>query len=294
MKRIAIFGKVLNNSNCTYMQQIIDLLEYKGCQLKFYKPFLKDLSQQEINIPESSLTFNSYSDIVGCTDFLFSIGGDGTLLDTATLVRDSGIPILGINLGRLGFLSSIPKEMIEEAINNLFSGNYTLHAHSLLNLETPDNIFGDVNFALNELSIHRHDPFTMLTISVDVNGKHLTSYWADGLLIATPTGSTAYSLSCGGPILTPDSKNFVITPIAPHNLTIRPIVIPDDSEIVVHVGGRQNEFLVAMDSRSVMVREKTFLTIRKERFFVNLIRMPNMDFFTTLREKLHWGFDKRN
>ena len=177
MKRIAIFGKVLKSNDRKYMQQILDLLDAEGCELMVYKSFFDHMQSQGIDVADSAKTFNSYVDIYESVDLLFSIGGDGTLLDTVTLVRNSGIPILGINLGRLGFLSSTPKSMIENAISNLFKGNYTLNKRSLLNLETPDNMFGDFNFALNELSIHRHDPFTMLTISVDVNGKHLTSYW---------------------------------------------------------------------------------------------------------------------
>ncbi len=294
MRRIAIFGKTVDDKNLLYVQQIIDTLESIPCEMVIFKEFYSLIIGKKVKISTSVRTFSSHMEIVDKVDFLFSIGGDGTLLDSATLVHDSGIPILGINLGRLGFLSSIPKDKIEFALENLFQNNFILDKRSLLCLETDDGFFGDVNYALNELSIVRHDPFSMLTIRVNVNGKYLNSYWADGLLVSTPTGSTAYSLSCGGPIMTPDSNNFVISPIASHNLTVRPIVIPDDSEISIQVEGRNREFIVALDSRAVHVREQTVLTIKKENFCINLVRFPEQDFFATMREKLHWGFDKRN
>ncbi|MBI9035737.1 MAG: NAD kinase [Bacteroidales bacterium] len=294
MKRIAIFGKTVGKKNLMYMQQIVDKLGAFRCELFIYKPFHTLITDEKINIPAEVSCFSTSKEIIGKVDFLFSIGGDGTLLDATTFVHDSGIPILGINLGRLGFLSSIPKDKIDFAIENLIQNNYVLDQRSLLRLETKEGLFGEVNYALNELSIVRHDPFSMLTIRVNVNGEYLNSYWADGLLVSTPTGSTAYSLSCGGPIITPDSKNFVISPIASHNLTVRPIVIPDDSEITIQVEGRNREFLVALDSRSVHVSEQAVLTIKKEDFYIHLVRFPDQDFFATMREKLHWGFDKRN
>lgn len=200
---------------------------------------------------------------------------------------------MGINLGRMGFLSSVQKEMIIPAVEEIVKGNFILNQRSLIQLQTPD-LFGNLNFALNELTINKKDSSSMILIHVYVNNQFLNSYWADGLIIATPTGSTGYSLSCNGPILTPDSENFVITPIATHNLTVRPIVIPDNSLIRINVEGRENRFLVGLDSRSVTIDSSTELLISKADFKINLVKQSNDDFFATIRKKLKWGLDFRN
>jgi NAD+ kinase len=227
-------------------------------------------------------------------DILFSIGGDGTLLDTISYVRDSGIPVLGVNLGRLGFLSSISREDILPAVDNVMAGNYTLEQRTLLSLTSPHGLFGELNYALNELSITKTDTHALAVVSVHVNDKFLNTYWADGLIVATPTGSTAYSLSCYGPIITPGSENFVITPIASHNLTVRPIVIPDNQEIRLKVSGRNQLYQVGLDSRYETINNSVELIIRRADFKVNLVQLPNKDFYTTIREKLLWGKDQRN
>ncbi|MCF8297853.1 MAG: NAD kinase [Saprospiraceae bacterium] len=290
--KIGIFGKTLNEESVSHFQNMISMLEKKECKLFFYKPFYEKI-QGKLKISEVFF-FENYIDLKQKVDVLFSMGGDGTLLDTITLLRDSGIPVLGINLGRLGFLSSVSKEEIEKAIGNLISGNYTLDKRTLLRLETKSNIFGDVNFAMNEIAIHKIDSPTLIVIKVYVNEHFLNSYWADGIIISTPTGSTGYSLSCNGPIVAPGSETFIINPIASHNLTVRPIVIPDSSEIRLTVDGRNKNYSVGLDSRSISFDSTLEMTVKKENFKINLIDMPEKDFFTTIREKLKWGLDVRN
>ena len=290
--KIGIFGKTLNDEFVSYFQDMISILEKNKCELYFYKPFYEKISEK-IKISKFSF-FENHIDLKQKIDVLFSMGGDGTLLDTITLVRDSGIPVLGINMGRLGFLSSVSKDEIEIAIENVIKGNYILDKRTLLRLETKTKLFGDMNYALNELSIHKSDSPALIVIQVYVNGQFLNSYWADGIIISTPTGSTAYSLSCNGPIVSPCSENFIINPIASHNLTVRPIVIPDSSEIRLTVDGRKQNFTVGLDSRMQSFDSSLELLVKKEDFKISLIHMPEKDFFTTIREKLKWGLDVRN
>jgi NAD+ kinase len=234
------------------------------------------------------------SEIQGKADVLLSIGGDGTMLDAVTLVGDSGILLTGINIGKLGFLSSISREQIIPALDAIISSGYKLDQRTLLKLETGNGLFGPLNFALNELTVYKAKPMSMLTIKTFVNGDFLNSYWADGLIVATPTGSTAYSLSCTGPIISPDAESFVITPIASHNLTVRPVVLRDDVEIMVRIGGENSSFFVSMDSRIKEVQNPLDLVIRKAGFRINLLKLKEALFFDTLREKLNWGLDIRN
>jgi len=291
--RIAIFGKRLNDENIIFFQTLLDKLkEYKADVFIFEKFYFR--IKDKINITSPIETFKTNFDLTGKVDFLFSFGGDGTLLDTIALVRDSGIPVMGINMGRLGFLASIKKNFIAQAIDDLFAARYTLDKRTLLRIETNNNCFGDVNFALNELTIHKKDPFSMVTIDVYVNGVFLNSYWGDGLIVATPTGSTAYSLSTGGPILSPDTNNFIINPIATHNLTVRPIVIPDSSEIKIKIKEKDKKFFISLDSRSETIDSQTEIVIKKESFYIFLVKMKEESFFQTIREKLLWGLDIRN
>jgi NAD+ kinase len=227
---------------------------------------------------------------------LISIGGDGTILRAAALVRDSGVPILGINAGRLGFLATVQKENIAEFMQFIIEKKYTISKRTLLSLTTsPENEeIEAINFALNEISVSRKDTTSMITIETYLNNEFLNSYWADGLIIATPTGSTGYSLSCGGPILTPEVNSFVVTPIAPHNLNARPLVIPDDTEIRLKISGREENYLVSLDSRITSVKNDTILTIKKTPFQINMVEIPDETFLKTLRNKLFWGEDRRN
>jgi NAD+ kinase len=211
-----------------------------------------------------------------------------------TQVQDSGIPVLGINVGRLGFLSSISTQEINQCLDSLFKGHFTIDKRRLLRLDSSINLFGDVNYALNELTIHKKDSSSMIIINTYINGEYLNSYWADGLIIATPTGSTGYSLSCGGPIIAPYSENFVITPIAPHNLNVRPIVVSDENVISLEVEGRSQYFIASLDSRSVTIDSSVSLAIKKSDFTMNLLRIGNDNFLDTLRKKLNWGLDSRN
>jgi len=291
MIKIGIFGKNLKEETFPFIQRMFNKLHSRNVKVFIYEDMYASL-KDHIKIQEPDI-FSTHEDIRTELDFLLSLGGDGNMLSTVTLVRDSGIPILGINLGRLGFLASINKEHIEKAIDCLLDKKYTIEERSLLKLSSPQ-VFGDLNFALNEISVYKRLPNSMVSVNVKVNEQHLNSYWADGLIIATPTGSTAYSLSTGGPILHPDSRNFIITPIAPHNLSVRPVVIPDDSTINMTVGERDGGFLVSLDSRTIELESGVELKLEKEAFTIKLIRLPEESFFGTIRAKLLWGIDKRN
>lgn len=291
--RIGIFGKSLSVDGAIYLQQFFDKLKNVNCSLIIFKPYLEQIKNR-VSIHCLTSTFNSHEELLDKADLLFSIGGDGTMLDTIAYVRNSGIPILGINLGRLGFLSSISRDEILPAIDHVMSGNYQLEQRTLLKLASPEGLFGELNYALNELSITKTDTNSLAVVGVYVNDRFLNTYWADGLIVATPTGSTAYSLSCYGPIITPGSENFVITPIASHNLTVRPIVIPDNQEIRLKVGGRNAFYQLGLDSRYQTISNTVELTIRRADFKINLIQLPQKDFFCTIREKLLWGKDQRN
>lgn len=290
---IALFGREVSPEDLKYVQRVVDKLVQKKCPLTVYQPFYEVL-QDQVKFPPGVELFDDYQGIVGKVDFMFSIGGDGTILQALTMVRDSGIPLMGINIGRLGFLSSIAKDEVLTAIDNVLDGDYQVDPRALVRLIQPKDLFGEMNYALNELTITRKDTTSLIVLHVYVDEMFLNSYWADGLIIATPTGSTAYSLSSGGPILTPGSENFVLTPIAPHNLTVRPIVIPDKSKIRIIVEGREEQFLVSLDSRRAIIYSNFELIIEKAEFKVNLVQMKERNFFMTIREKLKWGLDARN
>jgi NAD+ kinase len=290
--KIAIYGERLEENYFSFVQLLFQKLLEKEVEVIVYEPFHRDLSKK-LSLDNRLKVFTNHNDINN-VNYLFSIGGDGTLLKTITFVRDTNIPILGINTGRLGFLTSIVTEEIDSAINDILSKNFDLDTRTLLSLETENNLFGDINYALNEITVQKKDTSSMVTIQVYLGDEFLNSYWADGLIISTPTGSTAYSLSCNGPIILPGSGNIIITPIAPHNLNVRPIVIPDDTELTLKIDGRTENFLVALDSRSLTVPMSIQLKIKKSDHQINLIRLKNYSFLNTLRTKLIWGLDKRN
>jgi NAD+ kinase len=291
--RIAIYGREFNNSVLPYVQEVFNVLDQYKTPILVYKKYL-DFIKDKIKLPTHITTFTQHSELVGHTDVLVSLGGDGTLLDTLSLIRDSGIPVIGINFGRLGFLASINKDEIKKAIEALKNKEYSLDKRTLLSLASTYNLFGEENFALNDITIHRRDNSAMMIIHAYMNNEFVNSYWADGLIIATPTGSTAYSLSCGGPIIYPSSQNFVITPIAPHNLNVRPVIVPDGVSLTFEVEARSAKFLVSCDSRTETVDRSVKLTLNKAKFHVNLIRLNNESYLTTLRNKLLWGIDTRN
>jgi len=289
----AIYGRTGSQAIIPYVTSLVDVLRTSGISVLIYQPLLSFLKQNGSTLKNLD-TFSTHDELEGRANFLLSLGGDGTLLDTITLVRNHGIPIVGINTGRLGFLASISKDNIVDCVESLLQGRYDLDRRSLIRLETPIPLFGQVNYALNEITIHKKDSSSMIIIHTYLNGEYLNSYWADGLIISTPTGSTGYSLSCGGPIIVPQSENFVITPIAPHNLNVRPIVVSDKYVISLEVEGRNPYFLASLDSRSVTIDASVQLAARKEDFSIDIVRLHSENFLNTLRNKLMWGLDVRN
>jgi NAD+ kinase len=291
--KIAIYGREFNNSVLPYVQEVFDVLSDLKSPITVYGKYL-DFIKEKVKLPENIQTFSGHDELLEHGEVLISLGGDGTLLDTLSLIRNSGIPVIGINFGRMGFLASINKEEIRKAITALQLKEFSLDKRTLLSLESKQGLFGEENFALNDITIHRRDNSAMMIIHAYMNNEFVNSYWADGLIIATPTGSTAYSLSCGGPIIYPNSQNFVITPIAPHNLNVRPLIIPDDVSLVFEIEARSAKFLVSCDSRTETVDKSVKIILNKASFHVNLIRLNNESYLTTLRNKLLWGIDTRN
>lgn len=290
---IAIYGRAVSANKLEQVQKLFDKLYAYGVKPHIYEP-LFDYIKDTIKLKGDYFLFKDNDTLSANINFLFSIGGDGTLLDTLTFIKDKSIPILGINTGRLGFLASIAKEEIDFAVDSVLNGNYELDKRSLLLLETATDLFGTVNYALNDITIHKNESSAMMTIHAYINGEFLNSYWADGLIISTSTGSTAYSLSCGGPIVIPGTNIIIITPVAPHNLNVRPIIISDQNKLTFKVESRNDHFLATLDSRSEIVSTSLELHIRKAEFDINLVKLPEHNFLSTLRNKLMWGIDKRN
>ncbi len=291
--KIAIYSRGIENDQ--HKDMVILLEELKKYQVEpvFFQDFFNQF-YSAVNMTDKYSTFNSAEDLDESIDCVISLGGDGTLLDTLSFVQDKGIPVLGINYGRLGFLANIGKEDIRLAIKALAERTYVTDNRTLIHLDADIPIFDKVPYGLNEFSIQKKDSSSMIKIHTYLNGEFLNAYWADGLIVATPTGSTGYSLSCNGPIVFPDSGSFVITPIAPHNLNIRPIIVPDNNIISFEVEGRTDSFICTLDSRRVVVHKEAQLAVKKEKFGINLIRLNENNFLQTLRNKLSWGFDKRN
>jgi NAD+ kinase len=292
--KVAIYGRNFKDEFIPYFETLIRELEANNIEFQINGDFHTFLLEKNIACIKNANVYRKRDEIKRPIDFLFSIGGDGTILGTVTSINDTGTPIIGVNSGRLGFLANTSKDEIKQAIKYLVEGNYRIEQRSLLELNSKSNLFGKFNFALNELTVHKKDSASMMTVHAYVDDLYLNSYWVDGLIVSTPTGSTAYSLSCGGPILAPMSKNMVITPIAPHNLNIRPMVISDNSTIRLKVEGREDTFLATLDSRSEEITAENELVISKAKFTINLVQFPNQDFFSTIRNKLFWGRDKRN
>ncbi len=291
--KIACFGRPFDPAFLDNFRLLIKILEEKVSSFQVYEHLYNHI-KEHVHFEKPVKVLPSGSQPEKDTSCVISVGGDGTLLDTITLVRDSGIPVLGINTGRLGFLSAISTDEISFAARALISGDYTIDVRSMIQLAQPAELFGNINYALNELTVLKRDTSTMISISAYVDDLFLNTYWADGLIIATPTGSTGYSLSCGGPIISPESKNLIITPIATHNLTVRPIVIPDSSQVKLRITGKKQDYLVLLDSRSRPLNTTTELIVNKSPFSMNLICIGQKDFYKTIRNKLAWGLDKRN
>lgn len=291
--KVAIYSRVLEQSQQKDVQLFFDELEREGMVPVVHQSFL-DQMRGHISLPENTRTFQSSTDLSDDIEFFVSLGGDGTLLDAVTLVRNKPIAVVGINFGRLGFLASIGRDEMQDAIRSLARRSFIIDKRALVHLDANLPLFGDIPYALNEFSIHKQDIAPMIKISTYLNGDLLNNYWADGLILSTPTGSTGYSLSCGGPVVFPDACSFVITPIAPHNLNVRPIVVPDNAIISFEVESRSPNIICALDSRREIVDKSVLLAVRKESFALNLVRLNENNFLQTLRNKLSWGLDKRN
>lgn len=291
--KVAIYSRVLESTQQKDIQLFFDELDREHIVPVIFDSFLGEVNPH-ISLPSSTETFSRHEDLTEDIDFVISLGGDGTLLDTVTLVRDKNIPITGINFGRLGFLASIGRDEMTAAIKALARRSYIIDKRTLIHLDSNIPLFNDMPYALNEFAIHKRDTAPMIKIHTYLNGELLNTYWADGLILATPTGSTGYSLSCQGPVVFPDSSSLVLTPIAPHNLNVRPIVVPDNTIISFEVESRSDEIICALDSRRELVDKNVLLAVRKENFMINLVRLNENNFLQTLRNKLSWGLDKRN
>ena len=293
--KVGIYGQFYHKKSGDYISFLLDSLQQYGVDIYIEKKLYSAFTEEN-TVGTRYNTFESYHDLDNSFDVFFSIGGDGTILRTITLVQDLDIPIIGINTGRLGFLATIQKEEIQTAIAKIVKNEYAIEERSVLAVTTsPENEdILNMNFALNEVTVARKDTTSMITVKTHLNDEYLTSYWADGLIIATPTGSTGYSLSCGGPVITPNNNSFVLTPIAPHNLNARPLVIPDHTSIRLEVSGREDKHLISLDSRIATVDINSTIIIKKAPFTIKLIELEGESFLKTLRKKLLWGEDKRN
>ena len=291
--QIAIYSRGFVKEDLPIIQLLLDELQRVEISIIVYQPFWQAL-EPHVKYLQVPGTFAQAEDLHGKADILVSLGGDGTLLDTVCYVRDKNIPVLGINFGRLGFLASIGKDAIAAAVQALKQRTYIVDKRALLHLDSNVGLFGEVPYALNDFTIHKKDTSAMVKIHTYLNGEFLNTYWADGLIVATPTGSTGYSLSCGGPVVFPEAGSFVITPVAPHNLNVRPIIVPNNNVISFEVEGRSDQFLCTLDSRMETIDNTVQLAIKKESFSLSLLRLDDSNFLHTLRNKLLWGIDARN
>lgn len=292
--KVGIYGQSNNELTIKYANFLVELCLENGVSVVFEENFYKGYI--EFGKGNEFKTFSEYGNLDRDLSFFFTVGGDGTFLRSITFIRDLNIPIIGINTGRLGFLATIQKDNIEVAFQKIMSKKFVIQNRSLLCAETLINTdgFNDLNFALNEITITRKNTASMIKVNATLNEEFLTSYWSDGLIISTPTGSTGYSLSCGGPIISPTSKNIVLTPIAPHSLAVRPLVIPDDTDITLQIDSRADEVLLTLDSRMYTLSNNSTVHIKKCPFSIKTVQLNDESFIKTLREKLLWGEDKRN
>jgi NAD+ kinase len=291
--KAAIYSRVLEVEQEKDVQLFFNELAKQNIQSVVWQHF-HDQIKERIHLPTDTKTFSHSEQLTDEIEFIVSLGGDGTLLDTITLVRDKNISIMGINFGRLGFLAGIGRQEVESALKSIAKRSYITDKRTMIHLDADLPLFGDVPYALNEFSVHKRDTDPMIKINTYLNGEFLNTYWADGLIVATPTGSTGYSLSCGGPIVFPESGSFVITPVAPHNLNVRSLIVPDDNIISFEVESRSDNIICALDSRRELVGKNVMLAVRKESFPARLIRLSENSFLQTLHNKLTWGLDKRN
>lgn len=292
--RVALYGRVFKKESARFIQELYDVLYKNDIEYTTEELFLAQCVANNIRVKDTTTYANKKDLTAFQPDFFIVLGGDGTMLDSLVYMHGTDIPVVGINTGRLGFLTGENKTDIPKTINQLMKGHYTTDGRSVLKLESNQELFEAIPFGLNDFVIHKKDSSSMMRIHAYINGEFLNSYWSDGLIISTPTGSTGYSLSCGGPILYPGASSFVITPIAPHNLNVRPMIISDDSVLSFEIEDRSTSFLITLDSRSETIDSKLQLAIRKADFAFNLVRFNNEDYLTTLRTKLMWGLDNRN
>jgi len=292
--KVGIFGQSNNENTIKYVQELVDLCRQHDVSIVFEENFFKSFHQLADH--KNVETFSGYDDLNRDLDYFFSVGGDGTFLRSITFIRDLEIPVIGINTGRLGFLANIQKDNIQSSFEQILKGQFIVQKRSLLQVRAEGSVndFENVNFALNEITITRKNTASMISVDTILDNEFLTTYWSDGLIISTPTGSTGYSLSCGGPIISPSSKNIILTPIAPHSLAVRPLVIPDQTEIELQIDSRADEVLLTLDSRMYTLNNKSKVFIKKCSFKILTLQLNDQTFIKTLREKLLWGEDKRN
>lgn len=291
--KAAVYSRVFEDEQQKDVQLFFNELAIQKIEPVIYGDFFEQI-KNKIDLPADTAIFSDSDDLTEETEFIISLGGDGTLLDTITMVKGKPVAIMGINFGRLGFLASIGREQVQVAVKAIANRTYVVDNRTLIHVDASIPMFGNVPYALNEFSIHKRDVASMIKIHTYLNGEFLNTYWADGLLVATPTGSTGYSLSCNGPIVFPDSGSFVITPVAPHNLNVRPIVVPDNNIISFEIESRSDQIICALDARREIVSKNVQLAVKKESFDVHLVRLSENNFLQTLRNKLTWGLDKRN
>ena len=290
---VSVFGRKVTKQNAPYYTEIIKILKDFGWNILIEKD-LKELLVKKVGLSSNTESFSTHQDLKSGIDLSLSIGGDGTFIQNVKYIRDSGIPVLGINLGRLGFLANISKDDIHEAMDMVHQKKFVLQSRSLIQVETESNHFGNDNVAFNEVTLQKKDSASMITVHASLEDKYLNSYWADGVIVATPSGSTAYNLSCGGPIVTPGCQVHILTPIAPHNLNVRPLVVPDHMPIKLSIEGRSRSYLISLDGRSMSIRQNEDLVIRKADYMINVVKFEENNFLDTIRNKMLWGIDKRN
>ncbi len=292
--KVAIYGQAFHELNRTCVMELLDELKKVKAAVFFEEEFSQLVSESNLGLDYG--TFSQTSGLDSSFDMFVSIGGDGTMLRAVTYVKDLGIPIVGVNTGRLGFLSTFKREDVRKVVTEFAAGHYKIEERSLVEVALNSDLdeFGSLNFALNEITVSRKDTTSMITVETYLNDEFLASYWADGLIVSTPTGSTGYSLSCGGPVIEPTAKSLVLTPIAPHNLNARPLVISDDTAIRLKVSGREDNHLVSLDSRLASIPNGKEIRIKKSDFTIKMIQYKSESFLKTLRNKLLWGQDKRN
>ena len=291
--QVAIYGRKITKLTLPAFTEILETISSFGWGILLEEELSKSLNQKGLN-SDSTKTFSSHKHLKEGVDLMISVGGDGTFLKSVDYVRDSEIPVLGINTGRLGFLANVAKDQIQEALSLIKAKKYIFQKRSLLIVHVNDGTGAQDFFAMNELALHKKDTSSMITVKVSLDGNFLNSYWSDGLIVSTPTGSTAYNLSCGGPIVTPGCQVHIVTPIAPHNLNVRPMVIPDHMPITLNVEGRGRSYLMSIDGKSRSIKQGQEIVINKAAFMINVIKFENNNFLDTIRNKMLWGIDKRN